>query len=88
MPARIGDLLAVVENRFIRNELNCHEVGLYFAIELPESVTGVDDPISVDQCADLEFRWYGQDELWNLDVRPLPVKELLMAKIVEFRHAY
>jgi ADP-ribose pyrophosphatase YjhB (NUDIX family) len=66
---QIGTLLWVVENFFTLDGRNFHELGLYFTIELPETVP-----------TDGEFKVVEPDQtLWN---RWVPLAELAHQKVV------
>jgi 8-oxo-dGTP diphosphatase len=71
--ARIGRLLAVVENSYHDDEGAHHEVNHIFEVALVEA-----KPKSRE--SHLEFRWLQRDQLWAADVRPSSIKKLLLAR--------
>ena len=70
--ARIGRLLAIVENSYRDDEGAHHEVNHIFEVALVEA-----KPESRE--SHLEFRWLQRDELSAADVRPSSIKKLLLA---------
>jgi ADP-ribose pyrophosphatase YjhB (NUDIX family) len=90
---QVGDLLWLVENFFEHWALDGppggaaaqhHEVGLYLEMRLPEHLERVDSFAGAELAGTpdefaLEFRWFPQDEVAALDVRPLALRERLAA---------
>jgi ADP-ribose pyrophosphatase YjhB (NUDIX family) len=74
---RIGRLLWVMENFFTLDGRNFHELGLYFAIELPETVP-TDGEFNVSEPNQtLWNRWFSLEEVARADVVPAFLKNAL-----------
>jgi 8-oxo-dGTP pyrophosphatase MutT (NUDIX family) len=74
---RVERLLWIVENFFELDGYRHHELGLYFAIGLPLEV--VDDGEFAGQELDpaVFMRWFGLDELADLDLQPRFLRQAL-----------
>jgi len=75
-----GPLLCVGENFFEYQGEPHHEVGLYFAIQLPpdSSIQRLDVVhVGVEGHRRLEFKWFAQRELETIDFRPLALRAML-----------
>ncbi len=83
---RIGRLLWVIDNLFWHRGHDYHELGLYFAITLPDGcqqasgepwtgaeVVGLADGETVE----MYFQWKPVDELASLDLKPSCLREML-----------
>lgn len=84
-----GTLLLVVENFFLYWGKANHEVGLYFAVHLPEDcllTTGDGPYIGHEGERKLTFAWFPKSELHRLDVRPSFLVEELAGRLDGFRH--
>jgi 8-oxo-dGTP pyrophosphatase MutT (NUDIX family) len=67
---RIDRLLWVVENFFALDGFQYHELGLYFAIELPPEVVDDGEFAGSEPLVPLFMRWFPLHELATLDVQP------------------
>jgi ADP-ribose pyrophosphatase YjhB (NUDIX family) len=70
---RIRDLLFVIDNHFTHRGVRQHELGLYFAIELPVGCMQASGQPLVGEELDgtkLFFRWQPVDELAKLNLNP------------------
>lgn len=70
---RIQRLLWVIDNHFKHRDVVYHELGLYFAIELPEgSPQSSGEPWTGEELdgTKLFFRWQPVDRLGDLNVKP------------------
>jgi 8-oxo-dGTP pyrophosphatase MutT (NUDIX family) len=65
---RIGRLLWVAENFFALEGRQYHELGLYFALDLPASVDADEEFLGIEPVVELCMRWYPLDDL--PEVRP------------------
>jgi 8-oxo-dGTP pyrophosphatase MutT (NUDIX family) len=83
---RIGRLLWVIDNFFRHRRVDHHELGLYFAITLPEGSsqvsgepwTGSEDVgLAENETLELHFSWQPIDELPTLDIKPSCLREML-----------
>jgi ADP-ribose pyrophosphatase YjhB (NUDIX family) len=85
---RVGELLFVVENRFVHGGAARHELGLCFRAELQPSspVLARSGPFAGAEAA-LEFRWFDRNELARVDVRPSFLASALAKPSLEFVHA-
>ena len=76
----------MIDNLFTHRGVPHHELGLYFAITLPEGCpqasgepwTGAEDVGLADgETVELYFQWKPVDELASLDLKPSCLRELL-----------
>ncbi|HEY3062276.1 MAG TPA: NUDIX domain-containing protein [Chloroflexota bacterium] len=65
--ARIKRLLWLNENFFPLDGLAYHEIGLYFLVDLPDSVPFDSDFYARDAGVQLVFRWFALDDLPNVE---------------------
>lgn len=85
----VGPLLWVVENFFASGGKSHHEVGLYFATQIPEDAPLLDVNAThegVERGQKLLFAWFPRHELAGLDIRPVFVREALAQVPLEFAH--
>jgi 8-oxo-dGTP pyrophosphatase MutT (NUDIX family) len=82
----VGRLLWVIDNLFTHREVAHHELGMYFAIALPEGSpqasgepwTGTENVGLADrEVVELYFQWKPVEELASLDLKPSCLRELL-----------
>jgi ADP-ribose pyrophosphatase YjhB (NUDIX family) len=73
----VGRLLWVVENFFTMDGRQYHELGLYFAIQVPSSLDGDGEFRAFDQSVELYMRWLPLDNLPQ--IRPSFLHEALQA---------
>ncbi|HEX6514058.1 MAG TPA: NUDIX domain-containing protein [Nocardioidaceae bacterium] len=66
----VGDLIALTETRYTDARGEHHEINLVFDV----SVRGV-EPRSLEP--HIEFRWAEQSELHGLEVRPVPIAQVV-----------
>lgn len=78
--AEFGELAYVVENFFDHGGTNFHEIGMYFAAQLP-SGSAFRDRSQVyrrsDEARCLEFRWFPITGLLGVPLRPAFLREAL-----------
>lgn len=79
--AVVGPLSIIIENFFGDAKGAHHEVGLYYAVDLP-ALGGAEEVVGREQDAgaegiDLTLRWTHLDDLAGLDLRPRALKTLL-----------
>jgi ADP-ribose pyrophosphatase YjhB (NUDIX family) len=75
-----GELLTSGENFFSYEGEPHHEVGLYFAVNLPQGSELLEKGKShwgVEGNKKLEFRWFRREELPQIDLRPLALRQAL-----------
>lgn len=73
---RVGRLLWVAENFFSMENRQFHELGLYFAMDVPLSLSGTERFAAFDPGVELEMGWF---ELRDLpSVRPGFLREALL----------
>jgi ADP-ribose pyrophosphatase YjhB (NUDIX family) len=85
----VGPLLWVVENFFPMGDRSHHEVGLYFATQLPEDAHILDPTMTYEgreRDQKLIFAWFPRHELAGLDLRPAFVRDALAQVPLEFAH--
>ena len=74
---RVGRLLWVVENFFNNGERDFHEVGMYYAVTVPEGSPILEE--EEHRCQDgpvmLRFRWFPLSELAAITLHPLFLKD-------------
>jgi 8-oxo-dGTP pyrophosphatase MutT (NUDIX family) len=73
--ASIGRLLWVAENFFAMGGYQYHELGLYFAMDLPSSVDHDEEFAAFDPSAELRMRWLPLDDL--PEIRPAFLRQVL-----------
>lgn len=89
---RVGRLLWVVENFFrfapldgpptVSERIDHHELGIYLEMQLPahltetDAFTGTELTGTPDEFT-LEFRWFSQSTLDQIDLRPRPLRQAL-----------
>lgn len=74
----IGRLMWVAENFFALGGRRYHELGLYFAMELPASVPLEGEFAAYEPKFELRMRWIPVTALPHYDVRPAFLKEGLL----------
>jgi 8-oxo-dGTP pyrophosphatase MutT (NUDIX family) len=74
---QIGRLLWIVENFFTLNGKQFHELGLYFAIELPDTVPSDGEFEAIEAGGIFWNRWIPLDDLRHLRVVPEFLKSAL-----------
>jgi 8-oxo-dGTP pyrophosphatase MutT (NUDIX family) len=75
---KVGRLVWVVENFFTGNdfitgeEMSCHELGLYFLMELPDksSLRSLSEFYGEDEGFKITFKWHPLNELENIVIYP------------------
>jgi ADP-ribose pyrophosphatase YjhB (NUDIX family) len=85
----VGPLLWVVENFFSAGERAHHEVGLYFATQVPEDAPILDQTTTHEgreRGQKLIFAWFPRHELAALDIRPAFLRDALAQVPLEFAH--
>lgn len=88
-PIECGRLLYVVENFFCLRGVPNHELGMYFAASLQPHSRLLDKAGIFRGCeanVPLEFRWFDQDALTRMDIRPAFLRRSLALPILEFEH--
>lgn len=89
----VGSLLYVVENFFTLHGQRCHELGLYFACDVPRTHpfsdrsrehVGVEDARS--DALRLIFRWFPVAALMEVPFYPFCLRAALMQPTAETRH--
>jgi len=82
-------LVFLVENGFAHQGQQHHELGLYYLGSFEERAAvnfKTDAFAGYEPAADLEFRWFSQQELGGLDLRPSFLTSALANTPLEFRH--
>lgn len=74
---RVERLLWIVENFFQLDAFAYHELGLYFAIDLPPDVPDADEFAGVEVGPALFMRWFPLRELATLDLQPRFLRQAL-----------
>ncbi|MDX1659254.1 MAG: NUDIX domain-containing protein [Nitriliruptorales bacterium] len=91
----VGGLLWVIENFFEHAPLDDsgqraptahHEIGLYLEMSVPDEVEQRDSLVGIEFAGTerehrLEFRWFGQDEVGAMDVRPEMLRDRLASEL-------
>ena len=88
-PVRCGPLLYLVENFFVLDGKENHEIGLYFIASLREESMLLDkdrDYGGIETHTDLVFRWFPLSELATVDLRPSFLRESLSRPALQFQH--
>ena len=89
LAVKVGPLLWIVENFFTGGGRPHHEVGLYFATEIPPDARILDVEARHDgreQGRRLEFVWFKRKELASHDVRPAFLRDALAHNTLQFAH--
>jgi 8-oxo-dGTP pyrophosphatase MutT (NUDIX family) len=73
----VGRLLWVVENFFTLGGKNFHELGLYFAIELPDTLPRQGEFAGLEPSVTLWNRWVSLNEIGRLPVVPVFLRSAL-----------
>lgn len=76
---KIENLFATVENFFYLKNIKFHEVLIIYNAIIVDELNDVEKIkiIGIEKRGDLEFVWKNIDEIRNLDLRPLCIKEIL-----------
>jgi hypothetical protein len=85
----VGRLLWIVENFFTGGGRPHHEVGLYFATEVPPDARILDFSMrhaGNEQGRKLEFAWFDRHQLASIDVRPAFLRDALAQDPLQFAH--
>lgn len=89
LPVEVGQLLWIVENFFTGGGRQHHEVGLYFATEIPFD-SRILDVESLheghEQGHKLEFAWFNRQDLASHDIRPVLLRDALAQQPLQFAH--
>ncbi|MFP3552443.1 NUDIX hydrolase [Paraburkholderia sp. SIMBA_049] len=86
---KVGRLLWIVENFFTSGGRPHHEVGLYFATEVPPDARILDFSMrhaGNEQGRKLEFAWFNRRGLASIDVRPAFLRNALAQNPLQFAH--
>ncbi|ALP68132.1 MULTISPECIES: NUDIX hydrolase [Paraburkholderia] len=86
---QVGHLLWIVENFFAGGGRPHHEVGLYFATEVPRDARILDLDArhsGSEQGRKLEFAWFNRHALASIDVRPAFLRHALAQDPLQFAH--
>lgn len=89
LSVKVGPLLWIVENFFTGSGRPHHEVGLYFATEIPADARILDVEArheGREQGRRLEFVWFKRKELASHDVRPAFLRDALAQNSLQFAH--
>lgn len=89
IPVSVGRLLWIVENFFTGGGRPHHEVGLYFATEVPPDARILDFSMrhaGNEQGRKLEFAWFDRHQLASIDVRPAFLRDALAQDPLQFAH--
>ncbi|WP_109483693.1 NUDIX domain-containing protein [Paraburkholderia sp. C35] len=89
LSVEVGPLLWIVENFFTGGGQPHHEVGLYFATEVPPDARILDlhaRHIGDEQGSKLEFAWFNRRALADIDVRPVFLRDALAQSPLQFAH--
>ena len=78
----VGNLFCVEEIFYNFNNQSCHSLALHYCIKPKNKIT------VQSKTNDLEFKWVTKDELKNIDLRPEPVKQLIVGSDINscFKH--
>lgn len=85
----VGRLLWIVENFFESGGRAYHEVGLYFATDVPPDARILDldaRHFGDEQGRRIEFAWFERKGLADIDVRPTFLREALVQEPLQFAH--
>jgi ADP-ribose pyrophosphatase YjhB (NUDIX family) len=78
--ARVERLLWVLENFFCYDGVACHELGLYFLIDLGPAFAHYDPDVpfeGTEESLRLVFRWFALDALQNVRLYPTFLRDAL-----------
>ncbi|MGE6496905.1 NUDIX hydrolase [Cupriavidus metallidurans] len=87
--SEVERLLFAVENFFENEGKPHHELGLYFAISVPDDSHIVDvnrDHIGMEDTKRLVFRWFRRRELGNVELYPEFLREALQEDFPGIKH--
>ena len=75
----VKDLIWIVENKFIHNSVNNHELGLYYKTELRanSSIKNKNEFFGVEDTHKLIFKWFKLTEIKDKNIYPVFLKEKL-----------
>jgi ADP-ribose pyrophosphatase YjhB (NUDIX family) len=85
----VGRLLWIAENFFTDGARSYHEVGLYFATDVPADARILDlhaRHAGDEQGRGIEFVWFKRTALANIDVRPAFLRDALAQEVLQFAH--
>ncbi|MFA6119168.1 MAG: NUDIX domain-containing protein [Parachlamydiales bacterium] len=88
--AEIGNLIWIIENFFPFNGAPFHEIGFYYEVKIPS-----DHPINSrdefhfqreedGKIKKFHFKWFSQNELLSMDIRPKCLKNKLLSDSKDF----
>ncbi|UTH72924.1 NUDIX hydrolase [Chromobacterium sp. IIBBL 290-4] len=86
---RCGNLVMLIENFFSAGGQRNHELGLYFQTHLAvdSALPDLATPFAIeDGGARLEFDWFSREQLGELRILPLPMKDMLISAERSLRH--
>ncbi|QEL54777.1 NUDIX domain-containing protein [Chromobacterium paludis] len=86
---RCGEMVMLIENFFTTGGQRNHELGLYFQTYLAADSALPDRAapfIIEDGGSRLEFDWFSSQQLSELRILPLPMKDMLISEDRRFRH--
>ena len=78
-----ANLFAIQENFWIRDDKKCHGIEFYYIVQPQELLPMKNyEKIEIDKGEKklLEFKWVTYDELRNIDLRPINIRDMLINK--------
>jgi len=82
--ASVGRLLLVAENFFVMGGRQYHELGLYFALDVPASLDRDGEFPAFDPAVELHMRWLPLDDL--PEIRPAFLRQALREPLASTTH--
>ena len=83
MQCQKANLFAIQENFWIRDDKKCHGIEFYYIVQPKELLPMKNyEKIEIDKGEKklLEFKWVTSDELRNIDLRPINIRDMLINK--------
>lgn len=78
-----ANLFEIQENFWIRDDKKCHGIEFYYIVQPKELLPMKNyEKIEIDKGEKklLEFKWVTSDELRNIDLRPINIRDMLINK--------
>jgi len=91
--AKEQKLVAIIENFFSSRGDKCHEISFYYKLDDLTIPAGREKDFHYiehdeDKLVDQDFHWIPLSKVAEYDIRPLPIKQMLIEKNFEFKHLF
>ena len=78
-----AELFAIQENFWKRNNTKCHGIEFYYIVEPKQNLKTINcEKIEIDKGEEklLELKWVTSEELKNIDLKPINIRNMIISK--------